>query len=308
MESGIYVIINTVNGKQYVGSSTVLSVRKRRHFQDLRTNTHVNKHLQAAWNKYGGTAFVFQVLEHCPLEQLIEREQYWIEKLDVVTRGYNIAPTAGSMFGYVHPPNSGVFARWANPAYREKLYRALQSPEARARVSEQFRQQWADPQRRERYIQQIRDRWADPEYKARVAASNRQAVADPAIRAAMSKRARERLSNPKNYQRMVESRRTPEARAQASQRTRQQWADPIERERLLQAFRDARARRQVEDPETHARLLVHMREIARNPENRARNSACAKQRWADPETRAKLLQARQEAAARRKQAKITGAT
>ena len=97
MKSGIYSIINEVNGKFYIGSA--VSIRKRwyNHRRGLNKGTHENKHLRRAWKKYGEGAFYFGVLE--PVEDptcLTDREQYW---MDLLKPEYNICPTAGSSLG-----------------------------------------------------------------------------------------------------------------------------------------------------------------------------------------------------------------
>lgn len=63
MEQVIYKIINVVNNKFYVGSTTNKKVRFRQHRKLLRGNRHHCKHLQAAWNKYGEDKFEFVVVE-----------------------------------------------------------------------------------------------------------------------------------------------------------------------------------------------------------------------------------------------------
>jgi group I intron endonuclease len=63
MSGVIYKIVNLVNDKFYVGSTTNKKVRFREHRKQLRGNRHHCKHLQAAWNKYGEEKFAFQVIE-----------------------------------------------------------------------------------------------------------------------------------------------------------------------------------------------------------------------------------------------------
>jgi group I intron endonuclease len=63
MTQVIYKIINLVNDKFYVGSTTNKKVRFRQHRKLLRGNRHHCKHLQAAWNKYGEAKFDFVVVE-----------------------------------------------------------------------------------------------------------------------------------------------------------------------------------------------------------------------------------------------------
>lgn len=66
MEQVIYKIINVVNSKFYVGSTTNKKVRFRQHRKLLRGNRHHCKHLQASWNKYGEDKFEFVVVEVVP--------------------------------------------------------------------------------------------------------------------------------------------------------------------------------------------------------------------------------------------------
>lgn len=66
MTQVIYKIVNLVNDKFYVGSTTNKKVRFREHRKQLRGNRHHCKHLQAAWNKYGEAKFGFVVVEVVP--------------------------------------------------------------------------------------------------------------------------------------------------------------------------------------------------------------------------------------------------
>lgn len=56
---GIYVIRNNVTGNGYVGQSTRMRKRLADHFNLLRSNSHPNGHLQAAFRKYGEAAFSY---------------------------------------------------------------------------------------------------------------------------------------------------------------------------------------------------------------------------------------------------------
>jgi bifunctional DNA-binding transcriptional regulator/antitoxin component of YhaV-PrlF toxin-antitoxin module/predicted GIY-YIG superfamily endonuclease len=102
MISGIYMITNIVNYKKYIGSSINLHDRCNKHKAQLKNNKHHNFHLQNAWDKYGEENFKFEIIELVSdKEKLIEREQYWIDKLDTSNqlKGYNLNPIAGSQLG-----------------------------------------------------------------------------------------------------------------------------------------------------------------------------------------------------------------
>lgn len=101
-KSGIYQILNTDNGKIYVGSAVRLSARKSEHLRDLRRNCHANQRLQHSFNIHGEQAFKFSVLEYVEdKSKLLEREQYYIDTLNACDKsiGYNICKKAGSMLG-----------------------------------------------------------------------------------------------------------------------------------------------------------------------------------------------------------------
>jgi group I intron endonuclease len=90
--TGIYQIVNEVDNKRYVGSSSNITYRFYRHRYQFRSHTHANGHLQAAWNKHGQESFRFTVIEECPEEVLLNRESAWIEYYRSWDRefGYNL--------------------------------------------------------------------------------------------------------------------------------------------------------------------------------------------------------------------------
>lgn len=80
--SGIYKIINKVNGKYYIGSSNDIlgkSGRWQEHRNDLTANRHKNKHLQRAWIKYGENRFDFLIIENVIETQLLAVEQKYLD-------------------------------------------------------------------------------------------------------------------------------------------------------------------------------------------------------------------------------------
>lgn len=102
-ESGIYKIKHRDSGKCYVGSAVCIAKRWWGHRKRLGQGTHHSAHLQNAWNKYGSDAFEFMILERVERsEDLIPREQAWIELLGSYYAGYNMSPTAGSPLGVKH--------------------------------------------------------------------------------------------------------------------------------------------------------------------------------------------------------------
>ena len=84
MSIGIYKITNKINGKSYIGLSSNIEERFKKHRQ-----MQGEKILYSAFEKYGIENFEFSVLEYCLLEQLSEREKYWIAYYDTYNNGYN---------------------------------------------------------------------------------------------------------------------------------------------------------------------------------------------------------------------------
>lgn len=93
MNQGIYMILNTINNKCYIGSSNNISRRKYEHFKDLERNRHYNSYLQASYNKYGVDKFTFIILERIKdTAELCKKECSWISLKNSMDKnhGYNL--------------------------------------------------------------------------------------------------------------------------------------------------------------------------------------------------------------------------
>jgi group I intron endonuclease len=110
MQTGIYQIRNLVNNRLYIGSAASklgLEGRWRGHRNALRKDSHGNRHLQHAWNKYGEDIFVFEILEECEPMLCIGREQHHLDTVLFASYndkrfhqlGYNICRVAGNSLG-----------------------------------------------------------------------------------------------------------------------------------------------------------------------------------------------------------------
>lgn len=77
---GIYKITNVINGKIYIGQSRCISKRWKNHkIAAYNSNDKGYEYpLYRAIRKYGIDNFDFSILENCSIEQLDEREIYWI--------------------------------------------------------------------------------------------------------------------------------------------------------------------------------------------------------------------------------------
>ncbi len=83
---GVYCIICSVSGKWYVGKSTDIRRRWRKHKSDLNKGEHKNPHLQSAWLKYGEESFEFSILALASADELVVKEQEYMD----LCRGENI--------------------------------------------------------------------------------------------------------------------------------------------------------------------------------------------------------------------------
>lgn len=90
---GIYKIVNITDGRKYVGKSINVFGRWRQHKSDLRRGIHINNYLQNAWNKFGESNFIFELVEECSEESLFAREEFWIHSLNALYSelGYNLS-------------------------------------------------------------------------------------------------------------------------------------------------------------------------------------------------------------------------
>ena len=144
-EPGIYCIENLSTHKKYVGQAISIYKRFGDHISDLNNHTHFNSYLQHAWNKYGENDFTYSVLEYCPIEQLDERERYYIAKLDLLNRdlGYN-RRTGGQ--------NGGSKMSVEAKEQLSESIKASYTDELRQKRSEQLKAKWADPEQRKNMI------------------------------------------------------------------------------------------------------------------------------------------------------------
>lgn len=80
--SGIYRILNKINGNCYIGSSLNVEKRYKHHLSTLRHNSSRCSILQKAFNKYEEDNFEFQVILCCKPEYRLYYEQQLIRELN----------------------------------------------------------------------------------------------------------------------------------------------------------------------------------------------------------------------------------
>lgn len=148
-DSGIYEIVNLVNGKRYVGSALNFTQRWHSHRHKLRHGKHHSAHLQHSWNKHGEDAFCFRILEHCGRDNLLAREQFYIDQ----GCDFNVAKVAGSPLGVKH---SEASRRRMSESRRGKP----KADSHLAKMADGAKTQWADPVIRAKMSAAIKANWA----------------------------------------------------------------------------------------------------------------------------------------------------
>ena len=125
MARGIYKIINVINNKFYVGSAVDFTARKRRHWWALRSQRHANKHLQAAWNKYGEAAFRFVIVEELSENaDLVAAEDVWLKEHVGNDYCYNLGTEAVAFTRGWYGDKNSMWGKTFN-----------HTPEAKARIA-----------------------------------------------------------------------------------------------------------------------------------------------------------------------------
>ena len=88
---GIYKIENSLNHHCYIGQSVDIYRRWNTHKRVYKNNDiqEYNTSLYRAFRKYNIENFSFEIIEECNVEELNEREMYWIKFYNSYHNGYN---------------------------------------------------------------------------------------------------------------------------------------------------------------------------------------------------------------------------
>ena len=101
-KTGVYRWTNLKSGKIYIGSSANLAKRFSTYLSIkflTRESLKCKSMIYFALLKYGHNAFRLDILEYCDSEELLAREQFY---LDNFKPEYNLLTTAGSSLGFKH--------------------------------------------------------------------------------------------------------------------------------------------------------------------------------------------------------------
>jgi len=100
-KAGVYLFINKITNKLYVGSSIILSKRMASHFYHANSNKDTNIILYRALRKYKLENFSLAILEFCKSDIIVcsDLEKKWI---DFYNPDYNVLKIPGSSSGFRH--------------------------------------------------------------------------------------------------------------------------------------------------------------------------------------------------------------
>ena len=117
----IYIIKNTINNKVYIGQTKVsLKLRFQSHLSAARNGKDYI--IGKALRKYGEENFYIELLEECTIEELNEREKYWISYFNATNSkfGYNMS-IGGNVIRTTKELNKDLIINMFNsgiPAYK----------------------------------------------------------------------------------------------------------------------------------------------------------------------------------------------
>ncbi len=176
----LYSITNTVNGKLYLGKTSVEPIlRWRDHRKNLRGNRHDNDHLQKAWNKYGESVFVFAIVQtfatceeanSAEIQQILSYREQGIELYNIRgggDGGLHSEETKEKIRQgqYNRPPDSEETRRKRKEAAQGRIL----SKEHRRKVSERGRPaRIRTPEEIEKHRQAIKGRPLSKEHKTKL--------------------------------------------------------------------------------------------------------------------------------------------
>lgn len=156
--SGIYAFRHIATGRYYVGSSINCRTRFWLHIGELTRGDHFSARLRRTWAKYGAASFEMTILELVPqIENLIPREQYWIDHLRSYLDGFNLRPRAEANYGIQWTADQNDRRQkanvltWADPTRRAQLGKRFKgqkrgewSAESHKKASEALRKMHAE--------------------------------------------------------------------------------------------------------------------------------------------------------------------
>lgn len=101
IKSGIYLMSTNIDDRIYTGSAKNLRKRFWYHSHLFEKNKHHSIYFQRFYNNHENLILYFDLLEECGVEDLLEREQFWMDEFQSYKKenGFNISPFANRPSG-----------------------------------------------------------------------------------------------------------------------------------------------------------------------------------------------------------------
>ena len=134
---GVYLIRNLVNGKIYIGKSINIYKRILAHIYSLtaKRDKEENSHFIAAWHKYGKKSFEYIVLEECLIDELSEKELFWITQYNSIDSSIGYNKRLDSSSGMIPHEETRL-------KLKKALHKRFSNPDERKKISDQFKAFW----------------------------------------------------------------------------------------------------------------------------------------------------------------------
>ena len=182
MKSGVYLIQNVINHKIYIGSSRNVYNRKSSHFCRLSKGNHANPYLQNAWNKYGKSAFHFEIVEFCLVKELAVREEWWILLLRTDNRLYGYNLKGARTYNHSDETRAKISANSVGMTGK------THSEETRQRISNTLRGRKHSDSTKERMRLAREGQQISEETKAKISQNNKSSTPEVRAKIALSKK------------------------------------------------------------------------------------------------------------------------
>lgn len=258
----IYKITDLTTGKIYVGQTT--RTTEERFKEHMKADSLLGRAIRA----HGVENFKIEVLEKCEtIEQLNEREPYWIKYFDCLAKkGLNL--TSGGNNGW-------EFAEEVKRQISITMTGRKQTDEHRENSSKAQQKRWMDPLEHEKASDAQIKRYENPAERAKTSAAIRKSRQENPIPESSRKQQAESLK--------IFYANNPEAIEHLSEMTQQQFATPESRARHSEIMVEYYAQNPVSAATREKHSEAMKKFYAENPEACERISEEGKKRWGDPQ-------------------------
>lgn len=145
----IYCLHNIQSGKKYIGQTRQrMSQRIYQHFKQAEKG--IDTPLYRAIRKYTKDNFIIGIIEECLIEELDEKEKYWINNLDTFKCGYNCDFGGSGICGFKHSEETKKKMSLSKKGKRSGRKGKTNSLESNAKRSESLKKAYKNGTRKKR--------------------------------------------------------------------------------------------------------------------------------------------------------------